>query len=107
MLKRVLSATVIAAAAIGCATGDVTHGGSSGDGGRGDTRADGPVGMCMMGAPDEPDPDNFDANCDGIDGDVTAAVFVAPNGHDDSASGTRTLPFQTIGYAITQANLQG
>jgi len=55
---------------------------------------------CTVGALDLPD-DNFaDVNCDGIDGDVSDAVFVDPtNGNDVSGDGTRTKPLQHLGGA--------
>lgn len=40
-----------------------------------------------------------DSNCDGIDGDVERAYFVAKNGHDDNP-GTPDKPFKTIGQAL-------
>jgi hypothetical protein len=53
--------------------------------------------------PDVPD-DNFtDTNCDGIDGDVSHAIFVAPTG-SDTAAGSIGAPVKTIGAAITLAN---
>src|SRR5262245_2933286 len=54
------------------------------------------------GAADEPDDAFLDTNCDGIDGDASRALFVAPGG-DDSHPGTRSLPFQTIRRALDQA----
>ena len=56
----------------------------------------------FQSATDLPD-DNFtDENCDGIDGDVNAAIFVAKNG-DDSFPGTRQQPMLTINNAIGRA----
>ena len=49
--------------------------------------------------------DNFDdTNCDGIDGDGSHSVFVAPTGSDD-APGTRASPILTIGRALEVASL--
>jgi hypothetical protein len=53
---------------------------------------------------DDPDDDFKDTNCDGIDGDKTRAVFVAPTGSDDMATaGTMDAPLKTIGAAIARA----
>jgi hypothetical protein len=54
-------------------------------------------------AGDVPDRDGADTNCDGVDGDVAAAVFVAPSGNDTSGDGTRCAPFRTIGRAAAHA----
>src|SRR3954471_6259240 len=55
------------------------------------------------GAVDKPDLNFEDTNCDGIDGDLSKAVFVALSG-DDNAPGTLTNPKRTINAAITAAN---
>jgi hypothetical protein len=52
---------------------------------------------------DDPDDDFKDSNCDGIDGDKTKAIFVAPTG-SDSAAGTIDAPVSTIGKALTMAS---
>lgn len=54
------------------------------------------------GASDRPDLAFEDLNCDGIDGDVARAIFVAPAG-SDSATGTRQNPYRTIQKAIDVA----
>jgi Tol biopolymer transport system component len=54
------------------------------------------------GAVDPPDDLFADTNCDGIDGDASAAVFVAPLG-SDSAPGTRTEPMATVSAALVVA----
>lgn len=51
---------------------------------------------------DEPDDDFIDSNCDGIDGDATHAIFVAPTGAD-GAPGTMDAPLKSIGEAVTKA----
>ncbi len=51
---------------------------------------------------DVPDDDFKDTNCDGIDGDISKAVFVAPSGVD-GASGTIAAPLKSIRDAITKA----
>ena len=51
---------------------------------------------------DWPDEAYVDVNCDGIDGHVTRAVFVAPDGTDNgNTAGTMELPFKTIKAAMT------
>ena len=42
-------------------------------------------------AVDSPDPDFLDANCDGLDGEATASIFVDPSDGDDTLDGTTTL----------------
>ena len=54
------------------------------------------------GMVDIPDPGLLDMNCDGLDGDISDAVFVAPYGHD-SFYGNITSPKRTIQAAINQA----
>ena len=51
------------------------------------------------GAVDKPDLNFEDTNCDGIDGDLTKAVFVWINGND-SGSGTKENPLQTFTAAV-------
>jgi len=48
---------------------------------------------------DEPDPGFEDLNCDGVDGDVDEAVFVAPDGVDGDP-GTPRRPVRTLARAI-------
>lgn len=55
---------------------------------------------------DLPDLAFTDANCDGIDGEVTNGIFVSPTG-DDSAAGTRAAPKQTLAAAVTAVNTAG
>ena len=54
---------------------------------------------CESGAQDLPDALGYDANCDGIDGDLAQSVFVAPYG-EDTFEGSKTMPFKTISAAI-------
>jgi hypothetical protein len=62
---------------------------------------------CVPEAGDDlPDDDFIDSNCDGIDGDASAAVFVAPSGSDDAA-GTIAAPVQTLQQAIDLATSAG
>ncbi len=51
-------------------------------------------------------PDGLDQNCDGVDGEVDNAIFVAKNG-DDGNPGTIEAPMLTIGGAIDAAVLGG
>ena len=57
---------------------------------------------CTPGAIDKPDLGFVDANCDGIDGDKSAAVFVAPNGNDAN-DGSFGKPLATVKAAVTAA----
>lgn len=54
------------------------------------------------GMPDVPDLMFRDNNCDGIDGDISRAIFVSPMG-DDTHPGTMAQPKRTIQAAITEA----
>ena len=58
------------------------------------------------GAPDAPDLSFVDSNCDGIDGDVAHALFVAVGGND-SNPGTRVLPMRTVDFALQAAAAAG
>jgi hypothetical protein len=51
---------------------------------------------------DRPDPNFEDTNCDGVDGDKAASVFVASYG-DDANDGTMANPFKTIQAGIDAA----
>ncbi|MGH3265729.1 MAG: hypothetical protein ACRDNS_27470, partial [Trebonia sp.] len=55
------------------------------------------------GAADTPDLGFVDSNCDGIDGDVTKAIFVSPNGSDSNVGETPGTPKRTITSAIALA----
>src|SRR5512142_2873331 len=44
------------------------------------------------GAVDDPDGNFVDSNCDGIDGDIAKAIFVATTGVDALACGTQANP---------------
>lgn len=57
---------------------------------------------CNPSAVDDPDDDFTDSNCDGIDGDKTKAVFVAPTG-SDTADGSMATPVATLGHGIELA----
>jgi hypothetical protein len=58
------------------------------------------------GGADVPDDAFADTNCDGIDGDVLAAVFVSPGGSDE-ANGEVGAPVKTLTRAIARATEQG
>ncbi len=55
---------------------------------------------------DEPDDAFADTNGDGIDGDVTKAIFVATAG-DDLFAGTRAQPVRTLAEGVRRAALAG
>jgi hypothetical protein len=55
---------------------------------------------------DKPDLGFVDSNCDGIDGDKAAALFVAPNG-SDADDGSFGHPMATVGAAVTAALASG
>jgi hypothetical protein len=50
--------------------------------------------------------DGIDSNCDGIDGDLNGAIFVAKNG-DNNAPGSREEPMLTISAALQRAYSAG
>lgn len=82
---------------------------SAGTGGAGTTTTSsvdaGPVCVPKSG-PDLPDDAFADTNCDGIDGDIAHAVFVAPSGNDANA-GTMAAPMAHIQKGITLASAAG
>ncbi|MBR58652.1 MAG: hypothetical protein CMH54_11620 [Myxococcales bacterium] len=51
-------------------------------------------------------PDGTDHNCDGVDGEINNAIFVAKTG-DDFASGTINAPVRTIQAGINAASSNG
>jgi hypothetical protein len=61
---------------------------------------------CTPVGSDEPDDTFTDSNCDGIDGDKSKAVFVAPSGND-SGPGSTEQPLRSIGKAIELAGTAG
>jgi hypothetical protein len=54
------------------------------------------------GAPDSPELQFVDSNCDGIDGTEAHAIFVSPNG-DDANPGTKAKPKRQIQAAVNAA----
>jgi hypothetical protein len=61
-----------------------------------------------QGATDDPDDAFVDANCDGIDGEIGKAIFVAPppKGSDSTGTGSMDKPYATIGKGIQVAGQQ-
>ncbi|MBM4388273.1 MAG: hypothetical protein FJ088_11075, partial [Deltaproteobacteria bacterium] len=58
-----------------------------------------------QGPDDKPDPLFIDFNCDGIDGKISEAVFVAKDATDeDNNIGNMNFPFKTIGKGIEFAS---
>jgi hypothetical protein len=58
-------------------------------------------------APDRPDPDFADTNCDGIDGDAANAIFVSTVDGNDAGTGTKLNPLKTIQAGINAAAPSG
>jgi hypothetical protein len=56
----------------------------------------------FVSAADLPDDNFVDANCDGIDGDITQAIFVATTGNDANP-GTMAAPALTVNGGIAKA----
>ena len=54
------------------------------------------------GAVDDPDPAFGDTNCDGIDGDIGKAIFVATSGTDSGTCGTQLAPCASPQFAISR-----
>lgn len=61
---------------------------------------------CAAGAWDDPDEQNRDSNCDGVDGTIAKAVFVSPKGNNSHA-GTRDHPLRSITNATALAATAG
>ncbi|MGK0360990.1 MAG: hypothetical protein ACI9U2_003306 [Bradymonadia bacterium] len=65
--------------------------------------ADGDAGdgcECVVIGADTPDADGVDANCDGVDGDVAASIFVDPLAGDGANPGTPEAPVATLAEAL-------
>ncbi len=55
-------------------------------------------------ATDEPDENYLDENCDGLDGDLSDGILVAPTGSDSATCGLDfATPCETIGHGIQRA----
>ncbi|MEZ4268085.1 MAG: MopE-related protein [Myxococcota bacterium] len=61
---------------------------------------------CLPMAGEDLAGDGVDSNCDGIDGDLHGAIFVAKNG-DNNAPGSREEPMLTISAALQRAFATG
>jgi CARDB len=59
------------------------------------------------GATDAPELSFTDSNCDGIDGDVSKAVFVSASIGSPGGAGTQASPLNTIAAGVAQASGQG
>ena len=62
---------------------------------------------CRPDAVDEPDDDFFDANCDGIDGDRSRALFVSTIRGNDAGDGSADAPLRSIQLAVSIAGPAG
>jgi hypothetical protein len=81
--------------------GDTSDAGDAADAGnQGD---DGDAGGCVPTGEDEPDWERIDADCDGIDGNMSTAVFVSPSAGDDDNDGRPSTPVATLAAAIVLA----
>lgn len=76
--------------------------GAAGAAGGGDTE----LSCIPTGANDVPDDEFVDSNCDGIDGDKRAAIFVSPDGKDTN-DGSFGSPANTISKGIELAAARG
>jgi hypothetical protein len=91
----------------GAAGATPTSSSASSAGAPGTAGAAGAAGVpCAPIGVDDPDDTFTDSNCDGIDGDESKAIFVAPSG-TDSGPGTRQQPVRSIGKAIELAGTAG
>lgn len=61
-----------------------------------------PAACVPKSATDEPDDAFEDADCDGVDGVASRAVFASPGG-DDMAAGTREAPVRTVARGVALA----
>ena len=59
------------------------------------------------GAVDFPDITFTDSNCDGLDGNTSAAMYVSGATGSDSNPGTKAQPVKTINKGVQQAQIQG
>src|SRR4029079_8786275 len=60
-----------------------------------------------VGPVDNPDDTFTDQNCDGIDGDVTKAIFVATSIGNDANPGTKQQPVATVNVGVAKAVMAG
>ncbi len=97
--------TCTALIALSCSSGDERDAKAPGPSADGGPRLHNPNCRPRPGA-DTPDAEGDDSNCDGIDGDLLHAVFVAPAG-TDAASGEPTTPVKTLSRAVALAQTSG
>ncbi|MEZ4469712.1 MAG: MopE-related protein [bacterium] len=71
-----------------------------------DDDCDGTTDESFAGRLDDPDDGFVDANCDGIDGDIARAIFLAADGNDGNG-GTMDRPVATFARAMLLARQQG
>ena len=64
-------------------------------------------GAIAPGKADKPDLNFVDSNCDGIDGNISKAVFVSASAANDAGSGSKENPLKTISVAIAKAKAEG
>jgi len=84
-------------------TGAESGGASAGEGGESGASSSSDLPRCVPASTsDIPDDDFLDSNCDGIDGDVSHAIFVSPSG-SDTADGTLGKPVKTIQHGVELA----
>jgi len=82
-------------------------GGAGGEAGFGGADGEAMEPSCIPTGPgDLPDDDFADSNCDGIDGDKRAAIFVSPDGKEDN-DGSFGSPVNSIGKGIELAAARG
>src|SRR5690606_27162794 len=87
---------------VGC-SGAIDGGAEVGPDGSAESDSGAEVAACSVtSSTDDPDDDFEDENCDGIDGDLTKAVFVSPSGSDSSA-GSMAQPVRSIAKGIELA----
>lgn len=110
-----LAASAVACGSSEVSVGETPDGGSSprdgavpqppGDGGGTSAGDAATIDACTPQA-DEPDESFGDTDCDGIDGSLAKAVFVAPSGAT-TGNGTATTPYTSLAAAIVEAQRAG
>ena len=64
-----------------------------------------PERRCDPANEDAPDREGYDANCDGVDGDLARSVFVSPDGSDDADGRSPDAPLRTLEAASELARV--
>lgn len=104
-------ASLLATIVWGCPSTPGSHSDAGPMDGGGDGNVAGDTGPACTptSATDQPDSAGLDANCDGVDGEVADAIFVAKSGADSSApsAGTSANPVLTVGFATSLAVQRG